>query len=376
MKFPKLARFLPASALFCLSAAPALAADAPATAPAGHRFIAQDNGHVAIIGADGKVEWEVPCGYTSHDIHLLDNGNFLLHTGPVTVVEMTPEKKVVWKYDAKPKEGYKGAVEVHAFQRLPDGNTMVAETGNRRIVEVDKDGKIVKEIALTVEHPSSHSDTRLVRKLDNGHYLVCHEGDGTVREYDEAGKVVWNYKLDLAGRPESGGHGVEGHGTHVFGAYRLPSGNTLIAGGNNNRVIEVNPEGKTVWSIDQKELPGITLAWVTTLQVLPNGNIIIGNCHAGPENPQLIEVTRDKKVVWTFKDFKILRQQHRRQRNPGREGEGDPVGAFPVAPRRLSRVGAAIPSGSVRRGQRERVIPVGHGLYSHSSSRFPSGSWK
>ena len=46
------------------------------------------------------------------------------------------------------------------------------------------------------------------------------------------------------------------------------------------------------------------LAWVTTLHVLPNGNIIVGNCHAGPENPQLIEVTRDKKVVWQFKDHK------------------------------------------------------------------------
>ena len=42
------------------------------------------------------------------------------------------------------------------------------------------------------------------------------------------------------------------------------------------------------------------------LEVLPNGNIVIGNCHAGPDNPQLIEVTRDKKVVWTFKDHKNL----------------------------------------------------------------------
>ena len=38
--------------------------------------------------------------------------------------------------------------------------------------------------------------------------------------------------------------------------------------------------------------------------ILPSGgNIIVGNCHAGPANPQIIEVTRDKKVVWTFKDF-------------------------------------------------------------------------
>jgi len=40
------------------------------------------------------------------------------------------------------------------------------------------------------------------------------------------------------------------------------------------------------------------------LEVLPNGNVIIGNCHAGPANPQLIEVGRDKKVLWTFKDMK------------------------------------------------------------------------
>ena len=36
------------------------------------------------------------------------------------------------------------------------------------------------------------------------------------------------------------------------------------------------------------------------------GNTIIGNCHAGPDNPQLIEVTREKKVVWTFKDHKTF----------------------------------------------------------------------
>ena len=32
--------------------------------------------------------------------------------------------------------------------------------------------------------------------------------------------------------------------------------------------------------------------------------LIIGNTHAGETNPQLIEVTREKKVVWTFRDFK------------------------------------------------------------------------
>jgi hypothetical protein len=183
---------------------------------------------------------------------------------------------------------------------------MIAESGNRRLIEVDRDGRIVHEVPLTVDHPDPHRDTRMARKLENGHYLVCHEGDGVVREYDQQGKVVWSYALDLAGRRRSPGHGPEGHGTEVFGAIRLAGGNTLIAAGNGNRVIEVTPAGKVVWSLEHDELPGIRLAWVTTLQLLPNGNLVVGNCHAGPENPQLFEVTREKKVVWTFKDFKTF----------------------------------------------------------------------
>jgi len=271
--------------------------------PPRHRVLAADKGKVAIVDASGKVEWEFANKAECHDLWLLPNGNVLLALGPATVGEVSPDHKIVWKYEAKPKAGYSGRVEVHAFQRLRDGNTMVAESGNRRIVEVDPRGKIVKEIPLTVDKPHPHRDTRMARKLDNGNYLVCHEADGAIREYDGAGKVVWEYKLDLGGRPASPGHGPEGHGTEVFGAIRLPDGNTLIAGGNNNRILEVSPAGKIVWSIGHDELPGIRFAWMTTLHRLPNGNTIIGNCHAGPTNPQLIEVTPDKKVVWTFKDF-------------------------------------------------------------------------
>jgi outer membrane protein assembly factor BamB len=268
-----------------------------------YKILAGDAGHIAIVDSKGEVEWEVPCKNTPHDIVLLPNGNILCHMSDTVIEEVTPDKKVVWKHESKPTEGHK-ALQIHSFQRLENGNTMISESGNARIIEVDKDDKIVKEFPLFVEHPSTHSDTRLVRKLANGHYLVAHENDGAVREYDENGKVIWTYKLGLNGRPAHPGHGPEGHGDHVFSAYRLPTGNTLIGCGNGNRVIEVTPDGKTVWSIDQTELPGITLAWVTMLEVLPSGNILIGNCHAGPENPQLIEVTREKKVVWTFKDFK------------------------------------------------------------------------
>jgi hypothetical protein len=290
-------------ALLLLLPAWTVGEDKPTTAHSAYRVLGNDRGKVAILDSDGKAEWEYKSGFDGHDLQLLPNGNVLLATGPARIAEVNRDKKIVWQYESKPKKGYKGRIEVHAFQRLDDGRTMIAESGNRRIIEVDADGKIVHEVPLTVEKPDPHRDTRMARKLENGNYLVCHEADGKVREYDPAGKVVWSWTLDLGGRPASPGHGPEGHGTEVYGAIRLANGNTMIAGGNNNRVLEVTPKGKIVWSIGHDELPGIRLAWVTTLHVLANGNLIVGNCHAGPANPQLFEVTRDKKVVWTFKDF-------------------------------------------------------------------------
>ena len=272
------------------------------TGPARRVLAGDDSTHrLAIVGADGKLEWEIKVS-AIHDAHILPNGNVLLQQGWTKVQEVTPEKQVVWEYDAaKANAGQR--VEIHAFQRLADGNTMIVESGAARIIEVDKDGKVQRSVKLKTDHPSAHSDTRLVRKLANGNYLAAQESDGFVREYDAEGKIVWEYEVPLFGKQPKGGHGPEGFGNKLFSAVRLPNGNTLIGAGNGHSVIEVTPAKEIVWKIEQNDLPGITLAWVTRVERLANGNTIIGNCHAGPANPQLIEVTPEKKVVWTWKDF-------------------------------------------------------------------------
>jgi hypothetical protein len=292
--------------LLFLTASLWLASSILAAEPIRHRLLGADKGRLAIVEQDGQVSWEYPCKGTPHDLSLLPDGNVLFINADSEVLEVSPSKEVVWRYRPAPTRPDVKKIEIHAVQRLPEGLTLVAETGNRRLVEVDRSGSAVHTVPLTIENPHPHRDTRMARKTSAGTYLVCHEGDGKVREYDREGKVIWTYQLDLAGRPRAAGHGVEGHGTEVYGAVRLPSGNTLIACGNGNRVIEVNPAGETVWSVEHNELPGIQLAWVTTLHALPNGNVIFGNCHAGEANPQVIEVTRDKRVLWTFKDFRTF----------------------------------------------------------------------
>lgn len=280
---------------------------APAEMSKDRRVLAADYStkRIAIVNGAGEIEWEYKIDGI-HDLHRLPDGHILFQTSMTRLLEVDPKtNKTVWEYDAQKMNGNEGKrVEVHAFQRLPGGHTMIAESGVSRIIEVDPAGKIVKQIKLKVAKPDAHRDTRLVRKLDNGHYLVAHEGEGAVREYDGDGAVVWDYAVPMFGKTPKGGHGPEAFGNSVFSAVRLPNGNTLVATGNGHSVLEVTPDKKIVWEIHQDDLPGIKLAWVTTLQVLPSGNVVIGNCHAGPDNPQVVEVDRTKRVVWTFKDMK------------------------------------------------------------------------
>ena len=95
-------------------------------AEVGHRMIAHSNGRVVILSAKGEVEWEVPMPFTSHDIQVLPNGNMLIQNSITTVVEMTPSKEIIWKHESKPIASNTGDVQIHAFQRLKNGITMIS----------------------------------------------------------------------------------------------------------------------------------------------------------------------------------------------------------------------------------------------------------
>ncbi len=250
-----------------------------------------NGGKVAIVAADGKVEWEYACR-APQDCWQLPNGNilFCFATG---ALELTRDKKVVWEYKAPEK------VEVHSCQPLPDGRVMVVECGTSRIVEVDRAGKIAKEIKLTTA-PSVHlhNQFRGARKTANGHYFVCFKGEGKIVELDGAGKVV--HEIKVPGDPHE--------------VVPLSRGHLLITCGDGHKVLEVDRHDKVVWELNENDLPGNPLRLMAGCQRLPNGNTVfcnyLGHGHIG-EQPQFFEVTRDKKVVWQFDDhanFKTINQ--------------------------------------------------------------------
>lgn len=256
----------------------------------GHPFACTDytQGKVFIVSREGKVEWEYAAP-SCNDLWVLPNGNLLFNTGH-GVREVTREKQVVFDYQSKS--------EIYACQRLANGNTFIGECNAGRLLEVAPDGKVVKELRLLPEgKDGGHSYMRNARRLADGHYLVAHYGEQVVREYDGQGRVV--REIPAVGGPHS--------------VIRLTNGHTLIACGDRpggSRVFEVDAEGKTVWQVQGDELPGISLKFMTGLQRLPNGNTVMSNWLGHGQfgkAPHVIEITPDKKVVWTFADHQTMK---------------------------------------------------------------------
>jgi len=262
-------------------------------ARSAHPFLCCDSvaNKVCVVSADGRIEWEYSVTHPQ-DCWRLPNGNYLF-CFKQGALELKPDKTKVWEYKAPEK------TEIHACQPLPEDRVLLAETGTARLLEVDREGKIVKEIKLSPgAKVSTHDQFRGTRKTKDGHYLVCFKGDHKVVELDSEGKILREIPTD----------------GDVHEVIPLPKDHLLLSCGEGHKVIEIGQSGKTVWELNQNDLPGNPLQLAAGCQVLPNGNLIIcnylGHGHLGKQ-PQFVEISRDKKILWEFADhqnFKSINQ--------------------------------------------------------------------
>ena len=258
----------------------------------GHRLLLFEYGkgpnRLLELDANGKIIWEHQPPGIAVIFQVLTNGNILYAYGgkPTGVREVTRKGEEVWNYVSQ-------CPQVLGCERLPNGNTLLAEQGPCRAVEVSPKGEVVRVTPLKTSHESYHLQVRNIHKLANGNILAAHEGEGAVREVDVEGKVVWEYT------------GVENAGD----AQRLPNGNTLISCGTQKRVIEVTPDKQITWQFTATDAPEVNLTWVSSIQRLPNGNLLIGNFLRGQEGKgaHVIEVTREKQVVWKWDDHSFIK---------------------------------------------------------------------
>jgi hypothetical protein len=187
-----------------------------------------------------------------------------------------------------------------------DGNVLIADQWNNRVIETTPSGRIVWSFGLgpldfSTNSPISCNDAERV-----GDYtLMANPGDapgvipqtpnGSVDNrvllVDPTGKIVWQY----------GQFGQTGNGPNLLNTpvqcTFVPDFNVLITDQGNNRIIEVNYEKEIVWQYpgtdtnasDQLNAPN-------SAELLPNGHILI----ADQGNNRALEVTSGDEIVKTF----------------------------------------------------------------------------
>jgi hypothetical protein len=263
----------------------------PGNGLAQHPFLYYGEGNnVLYVVNDGRVIWRyaLPPGGEIDDAWMLSNGNIIC-TKMDACYEITPQKEIVWTYQCPTN------TQIHALQPFGPNRVMVVQNGlppHLYLLNKSDNSKVVsRELpAYTNTIKSIHTQFRNCRVTASGAYLIANLDHGLINEYDQNWHVIWSYKTE---KPWS--------------AVRLRNGNTLIPGDFFGYVHEVNRQGKIVWGIESNSLPGIVLHDVQTVSRLANGDTII--CNRDPKNsdpPQVIEVTRHKKVVWVLQDYANL----------------------------------------------------------------------
>jgi hypothetical protein len=238
----------------------------------------------AIIDEAGKAIWEYTGG--SRDGFVLPNGNVLLAFSN-RIEEVTRDKRVVLTYSLSQENR-----EIGTCQRLYNGHTLVTELGGRpRLLEIDSNAEIVHQIALQPETENAHMQTRMARQLRNGNFLVPHLLAFAIKEYSPSGDVVQIFKTDvesIGGRPAE---------NWPFTAIRLDNGNTVASLTHGNKVVEFDPQGRIIWTVTNDDVGGLFKDPCGS-QRLANGNTVVGS-HAANTGISMVEVTTDKKIVWT-----------------------------------------------------------------------------
>ncbi|MCC6367530.1 MAG: alpha/beta hydrolase fold domain-containing protein [Bryobacterales bacterium] len=158
----------------------------------------------------------------------------------------------------------------HDVQALPNGHVLFTRDPKGVVVEIDENQKEVWTFSEGLKRPVS------AQRLSNGNTVIGDMALGKVIEVSPQGHTVWQYE-----NPDLGEN-------HMRLSRRTPQGTTLIANERLGRIIEVDHAGKIVWTYQMPPLRKPYLA-----QRLPNGNTLISMAEPG----EAVEVDREGKIV-------------------------------------------------------------------------------
>ena len=164
------------------------------------------------------------------------------------------------------KEGASAKLAFPLPDRPPEfGRTLICLYGAGKVIELDRDGKVIFE-------KEGLSGAFACQGLPNGHRLVSAYNGASVVEFDDKGEEVW--KKD--GLPQG-----------PLSVQRLESGNTLVTCSEQNRIIEVAPDGSIARDVTIDGRP-------TDARQLENGNWLVTLYNS----KRIVEIDLTGSEVW------------------------------------------------------------------------------
>jgi hypothetical protein len=211
-----------------------------------------DNRVIAVT-KKGRIVWQYgQAGVTGSGVNELNNPvsirvlprrRFLItDQGNQRVIEISRKRnEILWQYGATGVSGSASNQLDHpaSAERRGNNNTLIADQGNNRVIEVNRRNLIVSQIdALTdgtaLDGPSSACH------LPGPRTLVADSLNNRVVAVDERNSNVFEYVTSA--RPGSVAD------PNPARAVRLKKGNTLISDQFNHQVIEIDPSGTIVFT--------------------------------------------------------------------------------------------------------------------------------
>lgn len=211
------------------------------------------------------------------------------------VLDVDPSGNVLSRFTdtAWYKLGFGGLSGPLGATRAPNGDVVIADSGNNRVVELDSSNHQVWSYSSGLSSPGS------AQRCSDGGVLICDTGNNRVLEVGSGNSIIWAV-----------GDGTLGILNHPSSAFRIPDsapephrGNTLICDTGNNRVMEVVSQpgspnsGDYLWMIggpNPLQDPVPDLNHPSSAVYLDNGDVLI----ADTGNNRVIEVNPNNQVVW------------------------------------------------------------------------------
>lgn len=251
-----------------------------------HRLLAEDESRSQLLLVDQRdpaQDWAIKFPERYRDYQLVGGNRVMLNTGDG-----------FREYDLKTREMVREVknpafVGITTARRLPDGRTILG--GNHKGItfhEVGADGKVLR----STNFPALNT-LRLARLSPRGTLMFGANGNKAV-EVDLDGKILREVTVEGA--------------KHIYQVLEKPDGNWLVATGYSASIVELDRAGKVVHKVGGAPGPeGLWLNFFCGFQVLKNGNIVVCNwtghdARDSEKAAQLLEYAPDGTIVWKWHD--------------------------------------------------------------------------